>query len=57
MASCPHYNHSLELTVEEQVAVPVHRDGTETLTHPDVFACSACESVLFATVSRELSEK
>ena len=57
MASCPHCNHSLELAIEEQVAVPVHRDGSETLTHPDVFACSSCESVLFATVSRELSEK
>jgi hypothetical protein len=45
------------LTIEEQVAVPVHRNGTETLTHPDVFACCSCKSVLFATVSRELSEE
>lgn len=57
MAACPHCDHPLELMIEEQVAVPVHRDGTETLTHPDVFACSSCEAVLFATVSRELSKE
>jgi hypothetical protein len=48
---------SLELTVEENVTVPVHRDETQTLTHPDVFACVSCGSVLFATVSRELNRE
>lgn len=54
MATCPHCDQPLELTVEEGVRVPIHRDEGRTLTHPDVFACHSCGSVLFATVSREL---
>lgn len=55
MASCPHCDQPLELIVEERTPVPVQRDDTQTLTHPDVFTCASCGSVLFATVSRELN--
>ncbi|MCH7660168.1 MAG: hypothetical protein IH933_06155 [Euryarchaeota archaeon] len=53
MADCPHCDRSLELTVE-QATVPVHDGGTTTEIDPDVFRCTHCEAVLFATVSREL---
>ena len=55
MAVCPHCDQPLELPVEERTPISVQRDGTRTLTRPDVFTCVSCGSVLFATVSRELN--
>lgn len=53
MVDCPHCGASLELVVEP-ATVPVHREERTDEIEPDVFRCAACESVLFATVSREL---
>lgn len=57
MASCPHCAERLELTIEPNEPVTVHRDETSRTIEPDVFACSSCDAVLFATVSRELEQE
>ncbi|WP_306055753.1 hypothetical protein [Natronococcus wangiae] len=55
MATCPHCDEPLELSVESD-SVTVHRGATSRTIEPDVFACYSCDAALFATVSRELAD-
>ena len=55
MANCPHCGELLELSIEP-AEITVHREGSSRDIEPDVFKCRSCEAVLFATVSRELTD-
>lgn len=56
MATCPHCDEPLELSVEPD-SVTIHQGETSRTIEPDVFTCYSCDALLFATVSRELAEE